>query len=111
MDSEGIWNACTIKVIAKRAITTVERSDCSDVSQDSFGDSAAVAAGACSCCGGSGAISGGVFNRRSLEQWDGRAGVPVPAALLIAPPASWWKLTRAQHTPEFRPLVAGYAPP
>src|ERR1700676_4214058 len=28
MDSEGIWNACTIKVITKIAITTVPSNDC-----------------------------------------------------------------------------------
>src|SRR5262245_44693853 len=28
MDSEGIWNACTIHVTTKMAITTVHRSDC-----------------------------------------------------------------------------------
>src|SRR4051812_23496530 len=30
MDSEGIWNACTINVITKIAITTVPMSDCSE---------------------------------------------------------------------------------
>src|ERR1700681_3503047 len=28
MDSEGIWNACTMKVITKIAITTVPTKDC-----------------------------------------------------------------------------------
>ena len=30
IDSEGIWNACTMKVITKIAITTVPISDCSE---------------------------------------------------------------------------------
>src|ERR1700750_1134604 len=31
MDSEGIWNACTMNVITKMAITTVPMSDCREL--------------------------------------------------------------------------------
>ena len=30
IDSEGIWNACTMKVMTKTAITTVPARDCAD---------------------------------------------------------------------------------
>ena len=37
MDSEGIWKACTIKVMTKTAMTTVASSDCSELSLSAGG--------------------------------------------------------------------------
>src|SRR5438128_3587252 len=37
MDSEGIWKACTMKVITKTAITTVTSNDCSEPSVSACG--------------------------------------------------------------------------
>src|SRR2546423_13074940 len=110
MDSEGIWKAWTMKVMANTAITTVESSDCKDVSQDSFGADAGAGETGCGCnC--SGAASVGIFNRLSLARWDAGADAPTPAARPAVQPVFWLKRTRAQHIQDFRRSAEGCAPP
>src|SRR5438270_6102355 len=84
MDSEGIWNACTMNVIAKTAMTTVESKDWSEVSHESLGSAGAAGTDGCSGCDCSATLSGGRLNQRSLAQWDSRGDAPTPAE----PPAA-----------------------
>src|SRR6185369_13995374 len=110
MDSEGIWNACTIKVMANTAITTVESSDCKEVSHDSLG--AVAGAGGVGCgCGCSGAASVGIFNRLSLVRWGAGADAPTLAARPVAQPAFSLKPTRGQRIQDFRRSAEGCEPP
>src|SRR6266404_1723954 len=96
IDSDGIWKACTMKVIAKTAITTVETKDCSDVSHESL------------CCGSGGVavtgtagwstrISGGVLILLDLAPEDADEDDRAPARPRVVELAFLWMQTRAQH--------------
>src|SRR5579872_802596 len=132
MDSEGIWKACTAKVMTKTAITTVTSRDCTDPAQsdtaavDRTGRPALVAA---TLAGWSG-VPGGI----PAEAGSGdESGTPVPSPAVrmgfsawIFPPSpfgltintrepgeprlaqqpSWWARRRGQRTPASRPSRA-----
>jgi hypothetical protein len=77
MDSEGIWKACTAKVMTNRAMTTVTAMDCAAPSTALPRDEAAGAAGATSCWG----WVAGAYSTVSLTAlWlPGRAGARLAA--------------------------------
>src|SRR5712671_5338528 len=108
MDSEGIWNACTINVIAKTAITTVETKDCSDVSQESLGCGTAGAVWVTGIVGCSTAVSGVMLNPPDRGRGDAHEDVRAPVRRPVARPVFWWKLRRAQHIQAHRPCAVGY---
>src|ERR1700730_2376940 len=82
MDSEGIWNACTTKVMTKTAITTVASKDCSELTA-SAGECFSIAP----IPGSLGMITATHATVRFPRL---RQDIPAPGEQRPAPHFSWW---------------------